>query len=160
MPELHAELTALTPLLGTWSGRGHGEYPTIPSFDYLEEVTFRHVGKPFLTYGQRTRAADDDRPLHAETGYLRLPRADHAEFVLAHPTGITEICEGECAVSMYGLTLELRSTRIGLTSTAKEVTAVERSIHVRGDTLEYSLRLGAVGLPLQPHLVAILNRVR
>jgi hypothetical protein len=158
VPEIHPDLTALAPLLGVWRGRGHGEYPTIASFDYLEEVSFGHVGKPFLSYSQRTRAVDDDRKLHAETGYLRLPRAGHAELVLAHPTGVTEICEGECAESMYGLTLELRSTRIGLTSTAKEVSAVERSIHVRGDTLEYSLRLGAVGQPLQPHLVAILKR--
>jgi hypothetical protein len=154
----HPDIAALTPLLGTWSGQGHGEYPTISSFDYLEEITFGHIGKPFLTYTQRTRAADDGRPLHAETGYLRLPRPDHAELVLAHPTGITEIDEGELSVSLYGLTLELGSTGIGLTSTAKQVTAVTRSIHLRGDTIEYSLRLGAVGLPLQPHLVALLKR--
>lgn len=50
--ELHPHLRALAPLLGAWQGRGTGEYPTIEPFEYLEEVVFSHVGKPFLVYGQ------------------------------------------------------------------------------------------------------------
>ena len=90
-PELHSNLQALAPFIGTWQGSGSGEYPTIEPFDYVEEVTFSHVGKPFLIYGQKTRAAADGAPLHAETGYLRVPQAGQVELVLAHPNGITEI---------------------------------------------------------------------
>jgi hypothetical protein len=155
---LHPALTALAPLLGTWAGAGAGEYPTIRSFSYLEEVTFGHVGKPFLSYAQRTRAADDGRPLHAETGYLRVPSAGRVELVLAHPTGITEIQEGTLTVGDDGLKLELTATSIGLTATAKEVTALSRSFRIDGDELSYTLRLGAVGQPLQHHLAATLHR--
>ena len=158
MAELHPGVAALMPLLGTWSGRGAGEYPTIEPFSYLEEVTFGHVGKPFLVYSQRTRAGDDGRPLHAETGYLRVPSPDRVELVLAHPTGITEIQEGTLSAAGSTLELEMSATAIGRTSSAKEVTALSRSIRVDGDELTYTLRLGAVGQPLQHHLAATLHR--
>lgn len=154
----HPDIAALAPLLGTWRGRGHGEYPTIESFDYVEEITFGHLGRPFLTYRQRTKACSDGRPLHAETGYLRSPSPGRVELILAHPTGITEICEGTITETVDGIRLELNSTNIGLSESAKPVTAIGRSFHVTGDTIEYTLRMAAVGESLQHHLAATLQR--
>ena len=135
MADLHPGVAVLAPLLGVWAGQGAGEYPTIASFDYFEEVTFGHVGKPFLSYVQRTKAADDGRPMHAETGYLRVPSAGRVELVLAHPTGITEIDEGTLTVAGRTIEMDLVATTIGRTASAKDVTALGRSIRVDGDEL-------------------------
>jgi THAP4-like, heme-binding beta-barrel domain len=158
LPDLHPDLQALAPLLGIWQGRGSGTYPTIEPFDYLEEVAFSHVGKPFLVYAQKTRSAADGKPLHAETGYLRVPQPGHVELVLAHPSGITEIEVGTYTADGTKIALDMTAANIGLTPTAKEVSALGRSFRVDGDELSYSLQMGAVGQPLQHHLAAVLHR--
>ncbi len=158
MADLHPGVAVLTPLLGVWAGQGAGVYPTIAPFGYFEEVTFGHVGKPFLSYVQRTRADDDGRPLHAETGFLRVPSAGRVELVLAHPTGVTEIEEGTLSVRETTIEMELVATAIGRTASAKEITALGRSIRVDGDELTYTVHMGAVGQPLQQHLTATLHR--
>jgi hypothetical protein len=158
LPDLHPDLEALAPLLGAWQGRGSGDYPTIEPFDYLEEIAFSHVGKPFLVYGQKTTAAADGRPLHAETGYLRVPRPGRVELVLAHPNGITEIEVGTYATDAATIELDMTASAIGLTPTAKEVSALARRYRLDGDELSYSLDMGAVGQPVQHHLSAVLHR--
>ena len=158
MAELHPSVAALAPLLGVWAGQGKGVYPTIDPFEYFEEVTFGHVGKPFLHYAQKTRAVSDGRPLHAETGYLRVPAADRIELILAHPTGVTEIAEGTLSLGDATIEVELVATTIGRSASAKEVTALGRSIRVDGGELTYTVHMGAVGQPLQQHLTATLQR--
>jgi len=156
--QLHPGIAALAPLLGTWAGHGTGEYPTIQPFGYDEEVTFGHVGKPFLSYTQRTQASDDGRPLHAETGYVRVPWPGKVEWVLAQATGITEIQEGTLSTSGTVIEMEMNATTIGLTESAIEVTALSRSIRIEGDQMHYTLRMAAMGQWLQHHLAATLHR--
>jgi len=154
-PTVHPAVAALGFLLGTWAGRGTGGYATIAPFAYEEEVRVSHVGRPYLSYAQRTWHPDDGRAMHAETGYLRLGEGGHVEMVIAHPTGVVEVEEG----TLSGRTLELRSRVVASTSTAKEVTALTRRISVEGDVLDYVVGMGAVGQELQEHLTGTLRRV-
>ncbi|MCY3663219.1 MAG: FABP family protein [bacterium] len=179
--ELHPAVEHLAPLLGTWRGGGRGDYPTIEAFEYTEEVTIGHVGKPFLAYGQRTRGADG-APLHAESGYLR-PAGDRGlELLVVHPSGIAEVLVGEVTETHFGLLVTLRAgagaggtdsgtggtagaaNRSGpggsvmLAPTAKQVDATERRVSIDGDTMRYEVHMAAVGEPLTPHLEATLHR--
>ncbi len=106
--ELHPAVAHLAPLLGTWRGGGRGDYPTIEAFEYTEEVTIGHVGKPFLAYSQRTKGADG-APLHAESGYLRPDGEQGLELLVVHPSGIVEVLVGEVTETHYGLLLVLRA---------------------------------------------------
>jgi len=154
---MHADLEPIAYLIGVWRGEGEGVYPTITSFAYGEEIRFGTVpGKPFLTYQQRTWALDDQRPLHAETGYWRPKPDGKLEVVLAHPTGVAEIEEG----TVEGPTISLVATSIGMAATAKEVEGLSRRFELVGpDVHRYEVQLAAAGQPLQGHLTAELRRV-
>jgi len=153
-PPLHPDVEVLRFLLGEWRGEGRGEYPTIENFGYREEVVFGHVGKPFVSYVQRTWALDDGRPLHSESGYLRPQPDGRVELVLAQPAGLVEVDEGV----VRGCRVELVSTLVARTPSAKEVTEVRRLLDVDGDVMRYRLEMAAVGQPRQFHLEAELRR--
>ena len=156
-PAIHPDVEPLAFLLGTWRGEGTGFYPTVEDFAYVEEVEFGHGGKPMLTYSQRTRDATSGEPRHAEVGFWRVVGQGRLEIVLAHPTGAVEVSEG----SFDGTHLEVRSTIVSLTTTAKRVDAIRRVFDVEPaeGTLTYRLDMAAVGQALQPHLEATLHRV-
>ncbi|PRC43925.1 fatty acid-binding-like protein, partial [Mycobacterium sp. ITM-2017-0098] len=77
---------------------------------------------------------------------------------LAHPTGITEIQEGAVSVDGDTLEMDLFAAGLGRSESAKEVVSVGRLITFQGDTLTYTVRMAAVGHPLQHHLSAVLHR--
>jgi hypothetical protein len=148
--QLHPSIAPLSFLLGTWRGEGTGSYPTIDDFAYIEEVTFAHVGKPFVAYTQRTRDRATGEPRHAEAGYLRPVGANGVELVLAQPSGIVEVHTG----TVDGQRIELVAQLVATTPTAKSVTAVRRQLSVVDDRLSYVVEMAAVGQPLQFHLRA------
>lgn len=153
-PELHPDIAPLGFLLGSWIGEGAGYYPTVEDFTYGEEIRVSHVGKPFLSYTQRTWSLDDGRPLHGESGFWRLAGRTHVELVIAHPSGVVEVAEGE----LSGTSIALATTATAKTSSAKDVAQLARDIRVRHDELAYELEMAAVGQTLQPHLRARLTR--
>jgi hypothetical protein len=156
---LHEALAPVVGLLGTFTGDGEGDYPTIDAFTYRETVTFGHVGKPFLVYAQRTAHPVTGAPMHAETGYLRVHPGGRAELVLAHPTGIVEVEEGSLTEEGGATVLTLVTTTIGRTATAKDVRSLRRRFVLDGDTLGYDLWMAHADTPETHHLRAQLHRV-
>jgi hypothetical protein len=157
---IHPGLAPLEFLLGTWEGAGVGGYPTIESFQFGQEISFSHNGKPFLAYTSRTWLLDPEgnpgRPLATETGFWRPQPGNRVEVLLAHPTGISEIYLGE----VTGTRIELATDVVARTSSAKEVTAGHRLYGLVGADLAYAYDMAAVGQPLQSHISAQLKRVR
>ena len=157
--EPHAALAPVLFLLGRWEGAGVGGYPTIESFQFGQEISFGHNGKPYLIYVSRTWLLDADgvpgRPLAMESGFWRPQPEGKIEVVLAHPTGITEIYLGE----VTGTKIELATDLVAHTTSAKDVRAGRRLYGLVGADLAYAYDMAAVGQPLQPHLSAQLKRV-
>ncbi|MEV0115716.1 FABP family protein [Streptomyces sp. NPDC050844] len=159
-PAPHALLAPVLGFLGTWHGRGEGEYPTIDGdFTYAQVVTFSHDGRPFLHYEARAWLLDADgaplRPSARESGWWRLQPDGRVEALITQPTGIAEIAVGHAADG----TVDLSTCDVARTPTAKEVEATRRRYTLADDgTLTFVHDLAAVGRPLQHHLSAHLSR--
>ncbi|MGQ0671099.1 MAG: FABP family protein [Actinomycetota bacterium] len=154
-PALHPEVEPLAFLLGTWRGEGDGEYPTTEPFRYGEEMTFEHVGDPFLLYSQRGWSLDDGAPLHFERGFLRPVQGGRVEIVFAHPLGIVEVAEG----TVSGTVVDVASTVVRYTSTGSRVTALARRMELDGDALVTELSMAMEEIPLTHHVRARLRRI-
>lgn len=154
--DIHPNIVDLSPLVGTFTGVGHGQYPTIRDFDYREEVSFSHVGKPFLAYQQRTFSLDG-APMHSETGYLRVIGEGRVEMVVAMPTGHAELSVGTSRLDDDHLVIEVAGP-VCSTPTSKDVQTISRSLKLIGDELCYVLAMQAVGHASHQHLRAVLTR--
>lgn len=152
---LHPELTELSFLLGTWRGLGEGEWPRGEPFSYGEELTFEHAGESYLLYAQRSWSIDDDTPIHFERGFLRPAGPGRVELVLAHPLGIAEVAEGTVRDGI----IEVATTAIARTGTAKAVTELTRRLETRGDELSYELHMAMRDIALTSHVRSRLTRV-
>ena len=153
-PELHADLEALSFLVGTWIGEGKGEYPGIEPFRYGEELRFSHGGKAFLAYAQRTWSLDGDGPLHSESGFWRPQPGFGLEIVVAHPFGLVEVSEG----SIEGRRITLASRHLVPTSTSDPVEGFSRAYDGTDGSLSYVCAMASSGHSLRRHLEARLIR--
>jgi hypothetical protein len=158
--DLHPDCVPIAWLLGRWEGAGLGDYPTIESFRFGQEVEFTYVPhKPFLSYVSRSWILDEDgnlaRPAARETGYWR-PQADHqVEVLLTHPTGFVEVYLGQIEPAR----VELATRGVLKTETAKDYRSGHRLYGLVDGSLMYVYEMSAMGQELQPHLSAELKRV-
>lgn len=154
---MHEAITQFAALLGTWRGDGHGEFPTIRSFDYADEWVFTENGKPFIAFIERTWNADG-MPMHTEAGYVRCPGPGRVEIVAALPTGQAECGQGTVEGTEESLAL-VTDALVQNTESAKHVDRIVRRFEIEGDRMTYTMHMAAAGEPLTGHLTATLRRV-
>lgn len=160
-PDLHPSLLGLLPYIGRWRGRGRGGYPSLEGdFDYAQEITISHDGRPFLFYESRSWLLDDDskpiRPSAREVGWWRpTPQTDEVEVLMTNPMGVMELYLGR----IDGTRVEIVTDFVGRTPTAKEVRAAHRLYGIVEGALLYAHEMAAVGEAMSPHLSARLIRV-
>jgi hypothetical protein len=161
--EIDAQLQKLLCLLGTWIGKGKGEFPTIQSFEYQEKLTFKHLaGTPYITYEQSTGLLNPDgstKPSHWESGILR-PKEDGIIVMSSvHDSTRTEVMHGEIDTSatLPGL-LSIKFQSINLANDPRMV-ASRREFFVSGSELKYTMGMATQRTPnMTHHLSATLNR--
>ena len=150
---MHPDLAPVAFLLGTWRGDGEGAYPGVDPFRYTEELSFEHVGDPFVlvTESSWTR---DGAPLHFERGTLRPLGEGRVDLTLAHPIGVAEVAEG----TVDGDAVTLWSTAVVRTAGGSPVTEIARRYRRQGDELSYELDMAMEGVTRTFHVRATLGR--
>jgi len=159
IPEnLHPDLMPLAWLVGTWRGKGRGEYPNVPGFQFAQEVSFNHDGRPFLNYFSRSWIIDENdeivRPAASEVGFWRIKENNVLEVILAHNTGIAEGWVG----LVQGAKIQLAMDQGYSAPSAKIVTAGSRLYGLVEGELFTSYDMAAQGQTLQAHLWSSLER--
>lgn len=164
---LPSELLYLSWLIGTWSGVGLGQYPTIDDFRFQQDLVISTDGRPYLSLNSRTWLLDDEgqriKQSASEVGYLRPHPDNEVEMLLVHPTGISEVWFGKVEVTgmvnseITGARMQLTTDGIMRTPTAKEVNSGERLYGlVEGDLL-WTYDMAAMGEAMSNHLSARLR---
>ena len=99
--------------------------------------------------------------MHTEVGFLRRPADGQLEFVLAQPTGQTELLHGHVEDGDGGAVLVFEDSAVVNSRSAKQVDATIRTytVDLAGETLTTTFDMAAVGEPLQRHLTSVLQRV-
>jgi len=159
IPEnLHPDLMPLAWLVGTWRGKGQGEYPNIPAFQFAQEVTFNHDGRAFLNYFSRSWIIDENneivRPAAFEAGFWRIRENRVLEVLLTHNSGIVEGWVG----IVDGAKIQLEMDQGYSSPSAEIVTAGSRLYGLVEGELFFSYDMAAMGQTLQPHLWSSLSR--
>jgi hypothetical protein len=154
----HPDLMPLAWLIGTWRGKGRGEYPNIPGFQFAQEVSFNHDGRAFLNYFSRSWIIDENdeviSPHHSEVGFWRVKDNSVLEVLLAHNAGIAEGWVG----IFKGAKIQLEMDQSYSSPSAPVVTAGSRLYGLVEGELFTSYDMAAQGQTLQAHLWSTLER--
>ena len=150
----HPRVEIAAGLVGVWIGEGHGRTPR--AFDFVDSWEFVDLGKPFLSFVERT--SRDGAPAHTESGYLRFVDDDGAlEIVAALPTGQVEIGTGLACTDGADMVVTT-DAEAQSTGTAKQVSRIVRRFRLSRDDLTYEMDMAWSGGPYERHLSSRLRR--
>ena len=159
IPEgLHEDLYPLAWLVGTWRGKGRGEYPGITPFQFAHEVTFNHDGRDFLNYYSRSWILDEKDEIvsasESEVGFWRTKPNNVLEVVLSHIRGISE---GWVGVH-DGPKIQLAMDQGYSSPSSKIVTAGSRLYGLVEGELFFAYDMAAEGQTIQAHIWSTMER--
>jgi hypothetical protein len=158
LENLHPDLMPLAWLVGTWRGKGRGEYPNIENFQFAQEISFNHDGRPYLNYFSRSWIIDENDEIikqsHSEVGFWRIKENNVLEVVLTHNLGAAEGWVG----IVKGAKIQLEMDQGYSSPSAPIVTAGSRLYGLVEGELFTSYDMAANGQTLQAHLWSSLER--
>ena len=159
IPEnLHPDLMPLAWLIGTWRGKGRGEYPNIPGFQFAQELSFNQDGQNYLNYYSRTWVINDDneiiKPYDSEVGFWRIRDKEILEVVLSHNAGTNQGWLGLAR----GAKIQLAMDRAYESPTVKAIDAGSRLYGLVEGQLFTSIDVAQDGHELQAYMWSSLER--
>ena len=160
IPEnLPEDLYPLAWLIGTWSGKGQGEYEGVAPFQFAQEVTFNHDGRNFLTYYSRSWIIDDNNEIikqaASETGFWNIREGKILDVMLAHSNGHAESWVG----LVDGPRIQLAFDGVINGVKAKEVSGGHRLYGLVEGELFFAYDMQTPSKELQPHIWSTMARM-
>ncbi|MCP3981157.1 MAG: FABP family protein [bacterium] len=162
-PAIEASVSRLALLAGRWKGRGAGEYPTIESFEYEEDLRFDlDAGYPLIHYEQKTLLLPAREPSHWESGFIRPLEDGSIEISNSQESGRVEVLRGRldaAGTKPDGFEIDFESVVL---QHDPRLVATRRTWQLSGDTLRYVAYMATHTTP-EPrqtrHLEAVLRRM-
>lgn len=157
-------MEALRSLLGRWSGRGRGAFPTIDSFAYEEELVFvANDVEPLIHYEQRTwdvtDRSDHGAPLHWESGFIRPTETGLIENCNAQNGGRVEVLSGRLNAGRRSADEPFLTLDSKLLGNDERMVRTRREFFLDEDTLRYIVQMATRNTPeLTFHLEACVRR--
>ena len=153
----HLKTFRLHFLLGKWTGKGSGQFPTITSFNYTEILTFNFDGvNDLIQYEQRTWLTPNNTPSHWESGFIKPFDGEDNVFEISNSqdSGRVEVLRGEY-YKQNGF--DILHFKMKLIQNDPRMVSSERIFTIQNNQLSYVKKMATRNTPEhQQHLQATL----
>lgn len=164
-----ARLEPFRWLLGKWEGKGSGGFPTMPDFEFEDQMMFTHIeeafeAEPLIHFEEVAFVYEEGKRLfkHWESGFIKPASDNRIQFYVSHNTGRIEVFYG----SFRNVDLDKRSFEITFQSDflrngeglARAITS-SRTLTFDGEALSYVQSMSTQSVAEETsHIKATLRR--